>query len=54
MGPGLKKNGAAPSLREAGRVEAGLGAFLTAGGFKGFTTSFDSGWRAASQVKKSR
>ncbi len=41
MGPGLKKNGAAPSLREAARIEAGLRAFLTAGGFKGFTTSFE-------------
>jgi L-arabinose isomerase len=29
------------SIREAARIEAGLRAFLTAGGFKGFTTTFE-------------
>ncbi|TVR48537.1 MAG: L-arabinose isomerase [Puniceicoccaceae bacterium] len=29
------------SLREAARIELGLQAFLTAGGFKGFTTTFE-------------
>jgi L-arabinose isomerase len=38
----LKKGGArAPSIREAARIELGLRAFLTAGGFKGFTTTFE-------------
>ncbi|MGO8678128.1 MAG: L-arabinose isomerase [Limisphaerales bacterium] len=42
MGPGLAHNGAAAaSLREAARIEAGLRAFLSAGGFKGFTTTFE-------------
>jgi L-arabinose isomerase len=38
----LKKGGArAPSIREAARIELGLRSFLTAGGFKGFTTTFE-------------
>ena len=42
MGPGLEKNGApAAALREGARLEAGLRAFLRAGGFKGFTTTFE-------------
>jgi L-arabinose isomerase len=42
MGPGLEQNGApAVSLREGARIEAGLRAFLDAGGFKGFTTTFE-------------
>ncbi len=40
--PGLVKNGeVARSLREGARIEAGLRAFLAAGGFKGFTTTFE-------------
>jgi L-arabinose isomerase len=42
MGPGLQRNGPpAASLRQAARLEAGLRAFLRAGGFKGFTTTFE-------------
>jgi L-arabinose isomerase len=42
MGPGLQRNGAAAaSLRQGARLEAGLRAFLRAGGFKGFTTTFE-------------
>ena len=40
--PVLQKNGAMrKSLQEAARIEAGLRAFLTAGNFKGFTTTFE-------------
>jgi len=42
LAPGLRKTGAARrSLREGARIEAGIRAFLTEGGFKGFTTSFE-------------
>jgi len=42
MGNGLKNNGAMKkSLREAARIEAGLRSFVTEGGFKGFTTTFE-------------
>jgi L-arabinose isomerase len=38
LAPALRKNGGKrSSLREAARIELGLRAFLTAGGFKGFT-----------------
>src|SRR5208337_3367634 len=38
----LRKGGARhDSVREAARIEIGLRAFLTAGGFKGFTTTFE-------------
>jgi L-arabinose isomerase len=38
----LRKNGAQRSaLREAARIELGLRAFLSAGGFKGFTDTFE-------------
>jgi L-arabinose isomerase len=38
----LKKGGARhQSIREAARIELGLRAFLTEGGFKGFTTTFE-------------
>ena len=42
VSPRLRKNGAMrQSLREAARIEVGLRAFLTEGGFKGFTTTFE-------------
>ena len=42
MAPDLKSGGARhASVREAGRIELGLRAFLTEGGFKGFTTTFE-------------
>ena len=41
LAPDLRENGSKrQSLREALQIEAGLRAFLTNGGFKGFTTSF--------------
>jgi len=42
VAPALKKNGARHrSLRDAARIELGLRDFLTDGGFKGFTTTFE-------------
>ena len=42
VAPELRKNGAKrQSLREAARIELGLRAFLSAGGFKGFTDTFE-------------
>jgi L-arabinose isomerase len=42
VAPALRKNGKQRnSLREAARIELGLRAFLTAGGFKGFTDTFE-------------
>jgi len=42
VAPKLGKNGAArQSLREGARIEAGLRSFLSEGGFKGFTTTFE-------------
>lgn len=42
VAPALKKTGAMrKSLREAARIELGLRAFLAAGNFKGFTTTFE-------------
>jgi len=42
MGAELRKGGAhVKTVREAGRIELGLTAFLKAGGFKGFTTTFE-------------
>jgi len=42
MSGDLKKGGKRhKSVREAARIELGLRAFLTAGGFKGFTTTFE-------------
>lgn len=42
VAPTLKKTGAMrKSLRDAARIELGLRAFLTAGNFKGFTTTFE-------------
>jgi L-arabinose isomerase len=42
VAPALRKNGAQRSaLHEAARIELGLRAFLTAGGFKGFTDTFE-------------
>jgi len=42
LAPKLRKNGAQRSgLRAAARIEAGLRAFVIAGGFKGFTTTFE-------------
>lgn len=42
MGPEVRKGGAKyRAVREAARIELGLRAFLTAGGFKGFTTTFE-------------
>ena len=42
VAPKLRKNGAQrQSLREAARIELGLRAFLGAGGFKGFTDTFE-------------
>jgi len=42
MGPGSQRRGApAASVREEARIEAGLRAFLSAGAFKGFTTTFE-------------
>lgn len=42
VAPDLRKGGARhPSVREAARIELGLRAFLKAGGFKGFTTTFE-------------
>jgi len=43
MEPALRKGGAKNgSLREAARIECGLRAFLTDGGFKGFTDTFEN------------
>lgn len=40
--PDLRRGGVRhESMREAARIELGLRAFLTAGGFKGFTTTFE-------------
>lgn len=42
LAPKHRKNAAAHrALREGARLEAGLRAFLSAGGFKGFTTTFE-------------
>jgi len=42
LAPTLRKDGPMrQSLREAARIEVGLRAFLTAGGFKGFTDTFE-------------
>lgn len=42
LGADVRKGGAQhKSVREAARIELGLRAFLTAGGFKGFTTTFE-------------
>jgi L-arabinose isomerase len=42
LAPALKKSGAKRgSLREGARIELGLRAFLTDGGFKAFTTTFE-------------
>jgi len=42
LAPALGKNGERHgSLREAARIEIGLRTFLTAGGFSGFTTTFE-------------
>ena len=42
VAPKLRKNGAMrASLHEAARIESGLRAFLSHGGFKGFTTTFE-------------
>jgi L-arabinose isomerase len=42
VAPALRKDGKQRnSLREAARIELGLRAFLTAGGFKGFTDTFE-------------
>ena len=42
LGPKLRKPGPLrQSVREAARIELGLRAFLTAGDFKGFTTTFE-------------
>jgi L-arabinose isomerase len=42
MGPEVRKGGPKfNAVREAARIELGLRAFLTAGGFKGFTTTFE-------------
>jgi L-arabinose isomerase len=42
VAPTLRKDGKQrDSLREAARIELGLRAFLTAGGFKGFTDTFE-------------
>jgi L-arabinose isomerase len=42
VAPDLKKGGqAAQIVREAARIELGMRAFLTEGGFKGFTTTFE-------------
>lgn len=42
VAPALRAGGARrSSLREAARIEAGLRSFLTAGGFKGFTDTFE-------------
>ena len=42
MGPEVLKGGKKHnSIREAARIELGLRAFLTNGGFKGFTTTFE-------------
>ncbi|MCX6903495.1 MAG: L-arabinose isomerase [Verrucomicrobia bacterium] len=42
LAPTLRKGGAKRnSLREGARIELGLRAFLKAGGFKGFTTTFE-------------
>jgi L-arabinose isomerase len=42
VAPNLRADGPKrASLREAARIEAGLRAFLTAGGFKGFTDTFE-------------
>ncbi len=39
--PAQRRRAAHKSVREAARIELGLRAFLTAGGFKGFTTTFE-------------
>jgi L-arabinose isomerase len=42
LAPALRKNGDQNgSLREAARLEAGMRSFLSAGGFKGFTDTFE-------------
>jgi L-arabinose isomerase len=42
LAPALRKNGPQrPVLREAARIESGMRSFLKAGGFKGFTTTFE-------------
>jgi L-arabinose isomerase len=42
VSPALRKNGHVKSaLRDAARIETGIRAFLTAGGFKGFTDTFE-------------
>lgn len=42
LSPALQKNGASrPSLSDAATIELGLRNFLEAGGFKGFTTTFE-------------
>ncbi|PWU18192.1 MAG: L-arabinose isomerase [Verrucomicrobia bacterium] len=42
LAPKLRKNGESRgSFREAARIEAGLRSFLTEGGFKGFTDTFE-------------
>lgn len=42
VAPALRKNGPQrQSLRDAARIELGLRAFLTSGGFKGFTDTFE-------------
>jgi L-arabinose isomerase len=42
LAPKLRKNGEMrPSLREAARIEVGLRGFLAAGGFRGFTDTFE-------------
>jgi L-arabinose isomerase len=40
-GPGAKGDVGAKGLRVAAKIELGMRAFLAAGGFKGFTTSFE-------------
>jgi L-arabinose isomerase len=42
LAPALRRDGAQrPALRVAARIEAGLRAFLTEGGFRGFTDTFE-------------
>jgi len=41
MGPGVRGPEGRPSLRAAARIELGLRSFLEAGGFNGFTTTFE-------------
>jgi L-arabinose isomerase len=40
-GPGVKSEAGAKGLRVAAKIELGMRAFLTRGGFKAFTTSFE-------------